>query len=157
MNVVEKAKQYALEMHGEQKYGEKPYFCHLESVVNILLNFGITDEILIASAWLHDVVEDTPAIDFEQNFPNEIVELVKSVTSESGINRKERNLKTYPKIRAIDKAVLLKLADRLANVRESVYTNDSKLKMYKKEYPDFRKALKFEENCLWDELDYLLG
>ena len=64
MNIVERAKEFAIKAHGKQKYGKLPYEYHLQQVVNKLMlwkdydSFDVTDECL-AAAWLHDVLEDT--------------------------------------------------------------------------------------------------
>ena len=76
------------------------------------------------------------------------------MTSEEGVNRKVRNALTYPKIRAGGPdAVRLKLADRLANVRNG----EGSAKIYAKEYGDFRHALRDERDTLntlmWAALD----
>lgn len=118
-----------------------------------------------AAAWLHDVVEDTETTIEEVRtlFGDETADLVWAVTSEPGRNRKERNAATYPKIvRAGEKAVALKLCDRICNVEECWRVQDSKLYMYHKEYRDFRAALRREGSDprimkLWDRLDKLLA
>jgi len=61
--LIQKASDYAIEKHGNQKYGgEIAYHKHLEEVYKVLLRFGFTEEkdldILIAS-FLHDIIEDT--------------------------------------------------------------------------------------------------
>jgi (p)ppGpp synthase/HD superfamily hydrolase len=118
-----------------------------------------------AAGGLHDIVEDTPItlMDLKVEFHcygadcDLLLKLVDNVTTESGKNRKERNLKTYPKIKSHPKSLVLKLADRLANVRNCIRTGSDLLSMYKKEYPGFREALYSEPHPMWAELDKLLS
>jgi guanosine-3',5'-bis(diphosphate) 3'-pyrophosphohydrolase len=145
--------------HQNQKYGNEPYTKHLRDVVDVLKRFGITNSDVLAAAWLHDAVEDTPLTieTVKEEFGDDVASLVYAVTTEPGKNRKERNAKTYPKIAAQPEAIYLKLADRIANVEASLGNNKEKLKMYQKEFPDFLKALQQpgiadEMWCLLEEL-----
>lgn len=143
------AKIFATQRHVDerhQKYQNLPYTHHLQAVVNVLQTFGICDEIMIVSAWLHDVIEDcdVKSKEIEESFGPEIAQLVNAITNEKGENRKIRAALTYPKIRnAGSRAVMLKLADRIANTE----SGGSLLSMYKKEYSDFRWSLYSAEDC----------
>ena len=161
MELVEKARTFAITAHGDQKYGTEPYSVHLDAVENVLIEFNHIVGVLRAAAWLHDVVEDTDVsqAEIEIEFPGYVALIVEAVTSEPGRNRTERNIKTYPKIAAMPEAIIVKLADRIANVREAIATQSELLKMYRKEYPAFRNALKSENEdvqIMWRYLDVLL-
>jgi (p)ppGpp synthase/HD superfamily hydrolase len=157
--LIEKALKFAIRAHGDQKYGEYPYAYHLQSVANQLGDWGYTSEEYQCSAILHDTIEDTGTTKEElaKEFTPEIAEIVYAVSDEPGKNRAERHEKTYPKIASNQKALVVKLADRVSNVKASL--NDAgKFKMYKKEYDGFKKALYSETNKkMWDELDRLMG
>jgi guanosine-3',5'-bis(diphosphate) 3'-pyrophosphohydrolase len=162
MGLVEKAKQFATEAHGTQKYGKQPYSYHLQTVANVLGEFGYHDESLQSAAWLHDVLEDT-RLAYEDliraGFPVIVATYVQCVTAEGGPSRKERNRLTYNKIRKSLEATVLKLADRIANVRECVTNKDPRLRMYRSEYAEFRTALMTGDQGarkMWRELDELL-
>ena len=78
-----------------------------------------------------------------------------------GRNRKERKAKTYPKINSSKDAVIIKLADRIANMRNSNKTDSPQKEMYQDEYIEFRRALADHHNHLdmqdmWICLDDLL-
>jgi len=158
--LIDKAREFAIKAHGNQTYGTgEPYIVHLEAVANVLFEFGFDDVDLVASALLHDTIEDTTVnySDIKNEFNGVIAELVYAVSDELGRNRKERHDKTYPKIAQSPRAIILKLADRIANVRASVISGD-KLDMYKKEYADFRLGLYNGDNlAMWDEIDKLLS
>lgn len=161
MTRKERAKSFALRAHGDQKYGEFPYSYHLERVVSVLVRFGKDTEELVCAAWMHDVVEDTEFSreDVAERFGEDVANLVFCVTYEDGKNRVERAEKTYPKMSACRDAVVLKLADRIANVEEGIRSGSSLVKMYRKEYADFRNALYESGHAeeMWSHLDSLLA
>ena len=147
MNQHELAKAFASMMHLGQRYGTDPYDFHLEQVEKVLESFGFHDEQLLAAAWLHDVIEDTPATYgmVRHGFDERIAEIVYAVTDEYGRNRKERHAKTYPKIKANKDALIIKLADRIANVESARDSGSSLFAMYAKEWREFHDIL-FDPN-----------
>ena len=152
------ARDFAIRAHGDQKYGSEPYVAHLDAVVAVLNEFGYSGDEYVCSGYLHDCIEDTYILreDISKNFNDEIADIVFAVTDEEGKNRHERHVKTYPKIAANAKATIVKLADRIANVRHSIDTNN-KVDMYKKEHAGFKQALYKQENeQFWRVLDFLL-
>lgn len=165
MTLVERARSMSAAAHEGQRYGQKPYTYHLEQVASVLRSYGLgQDEELIAAGYLHDSVEDTPlslqVIRLELG--EGVARLVDAVTDPPGRNRKERKAKAYPRIRAVPKAIMLKLADRIANTTEcNVTGNALLLSMYQSEHPGMRAAL-FDpegsaiEHRMWAELDGLL-
>ena len=158
------AQMVAAFLHAAQKYDDQDYIFHIENVVNVLERFGIIDRDLVIAAYLHDTVEDTQASFklIEKYFGEEVMHLVNAVTNEQGVNRKERNLKTYQKLSKNPKAILVKLADRIANVEQAIEKkNESFIKMYRKEFPAFKYAL-YEVSDpraykMWEHLEKLLG
>jgi guanosine-3',5'-bis(diphosphate) 3'-pyrophosphohydrolase len=160
--VMARAEDFALKAHAGQTYGNYTYDFHLRSVVSVLRSHGVTDTSLLASGWLHDVVEDTDfsVDDIEKSFGSKVAKLVYAVTDEPGKSRKERKAKTYSKIRGNKDATILKLADRCANLLYSLETdNKDMLSMYRKEHAEFSKQLKEgllisdTEQELWDRVD----
>ncbi len=161
MDPLSSAKTYALLHHVIRKgqlYGVLPYTHHLQDVERVLRRFNEDGIEMLTAAWLHDIVEDTDVKlrDIEENFGEDVAMLVGAVTSEEGSSRKVRNALTYPKIRAAGSmAVRLKLADRIANVSSA----GGSMKMYAREYPDFRHGLLDPGNQddpnirMWQHLD----
>jgi len=155
MDPLRHVKFFAAVKHAGQTYGSGlPYTHHLAAVEQVLRRFGVVDENILTASWLHDVVEDTPTKlkEVEEMFGPEVARLVHAVTNEDGPNRKTRHALTYPKIReAGDKAIQLKLADRIANVE----SGGNLVGMYRKEFEDFKRALyttgQAEDmwQCLW--------
>lgn len=154
--LLDKAREYAKHYHKNQYYGYLHYICHLDQVYETLIEHKYIEEKYQVAAYLHDILEDTDCKYslLKMEFGEEIAEIVYAVTDEMGRNRKERKEKTYLKIKQNKDAIIVKLADRLANVKYSIETkNISKFVMYQKEYKNFKKALKIENNSLWDYLE----
>ena len=55
-DTVIKARDFANQHHGEQRYGDRPYAYHLDAVVTLLEPYGESAQVI---GYLHDVVEDT--------------------------------------------------------------------------------------------------
>ncbi|WP_405493760.1 HD domain-containing protein [Nocardia sp. NBC_00511] len=155
------ARRFAEAAHGNQKYGDGPYSDHLSAVRAVLGDFGFGGEFGVA-AWLHDVLEDTAVsrAELESTFGAGVTELVWAVTG-VGDTREERNADIYRKIAAHPAAVVVKLADRIANVEASAGTRY--LAMYQREYPEFRSRLGTfladdpSISRMWSRLDRAIG
>jgi (p)ppGpp synthase/HD superfamily hydrolase len=155
------ARGFAIDAHGDQKYGDHPYSYHLEQVASLCAPFGLMAETL---AWLHDVAEDTdvPLEAIRAQFGDRVAEGVALLTDEPGVNRRERKARTNAKLAQATHAtaLIVKAADRLANLRMSAQGSDgSKLGMYRREHAAFREAVYRPALCdaFWDEMDQILG
>ncbi|MGR6532334.1 RelA/SpoT family protein [Brevundimonas sp. RM1] len=124
--LLNRAYVYAMKMHGSQlRASGDPYFAHPIQVAGILTDYRL-DTATIVTALLHDVVEDTSATreDIAEMFGEEVAVLVEGVTKLSRLElqaehtRQAENLRKF--ILAISRDVrvlLVKLADRLHNMR----------------------------------------
>jgi (p)ppGpp synthase/HD superfamily hydrolase len=160
MNVADKAKEFAIAKHGTQKYGDRPYSYHLAQVSQVLSEFGyLGDEAIAAAGWLHDTLEDTETTYTElvSEFGQEISDIVFAVTSEPGENRADRFRKTALKIQPNKKALIVKLADRIANTEASLQSNPKLYKMYLKEFSLFKQLLYNPQDIelipMWNRLE----
>lgn len=164
----EEAKRMACDAHQGQYYGDLPYYSHLREVVKTLVDFGATlgdskTAPILVAAWLHDSLEDT-SLTFkliEERLGADVAQIVWRVTDEPGQNRKHRKAATYLKTRQDERAIILKLADRIVNVRASQHNNPKLFQMYAKEQIDFSRALRPWSNSqmalrLWKNLDQYL-
>ena len=157
--MINRAKTIALAAHGTQTYGAFPYVVHLAAVEEVVSRFGFGhDDEIRAAAWLHDILEDTVFVKetLEMEFGERVANMVWAVTDGEGANRKERKAAVYPKIRANGHALVIKLADRIANVEAG-----GKVEMYRKEQPTFKGELYFDNQspelqAMWDHLDRIL-
>lgn len=168
--VREALKDWATRLHAHQTWvNSRPYSDHLEAVEQVLLRYGYSDpenplhQVLRLAAWAHDLIEDAGVdrITLRVLQGPDVEALVWAVSDERGGTRAERHLSTYRKIRETPWAVLLKLADRTANVEASIEFGPAKmLELYRKEHPDFRAALYVAgqaEEPMWAHLDQLLA
>lgn len=146
-DLVQAAKDFALQRHGDQKYGEKPYSIHLQAVYDTLVALDIPSEVHLAAAWLHDVLEDTHTTrkELEDKFGAEVTDLVWAVTGNNAMHRQESTKLTIQKIKMRPRAGLLKLADRYCNVKASLEGKQIKyLAMYVKEHKQYMEVF---PNC----------
>lgn len=135
VELIIKAYNFAENAHQGQyrKSGEK-YFIHPVEVAKILIELRM-DSSTIAAALLHDVIEDT-AYGYEKvqkEFGQEIVELVDGVTKLTRLSfnskeeRQAENLRKMVLAMAKDiRVILIKLADRLHNMRTLKYHKEAK-------------------------------
>lgn len=155
--LVSRAEQFVRLIHRNQMYGNKPYIYHLEQVYLTLKNLEqIQDEVLLASAWLHDSIEDTETTyeTLKIQFGKSVADIVLAVTNEKASNRIESLKRTAYKLRNNEKALLLKLVDRVVNTEESLDNNPQLYKMYKKEFSLFRELL-YDESSITYTIIYL--
>lgn len=132
---IKKAYEFAENAHkGQKRISGEEYIIHPCAVVEILADFGFDSSTVIA-AFLHDVLEDTPVTDDElkTEFGEEIFELVEGVTKLEKIqfiNKEEAQAENFRKIfmaMAKDlRVIIIKLADRLHNMRSLEYMSPEK-------------------------------
>lgn len=137
LGLITKAYQYASKAHENQKrISGDPYISHPVEVALILADIEM-DAASVCAALLHDVVEDTIVTyqDVVKEFGEEIALLVEGVTKLSRINFKTKqdaqaeNLRKMFIAMAKDiRVILIKLADRLHNMRTLDYQSESKQK-----------------------------
>ncbi|MBC2776811.1 RelA/SpoT family protein [Parasphingopyxis marina] len=124
--LINRAYVFSVNAHGTQKRASgDPYFSHPIEVAGILTDLRLDDE-TIATAILHDTIEDTVATqeEIEKLFGERVARLVDGVTklstieAQSDTERAAENLRKFLLAMSGDIRVLLvKLADRLHNMR----------------------------------------
>jgi len=139
-NALTKAYNFALEAHKNQKRDEGiPYVSHPIAVASILTELKL-DSATITTGLLHDTIEDTKATyqSVEKEFGKEIADLVDGVTKISALedraveNSKAENFRKLILATSKDIRVLLvKLADRLHNMRTITSVKDPNKKIRK--------------------------
>ncbi len=130
VDLIKKAYEFASKYHkGQCRKSGEPYMIHPLNVAYILAGLELDDETLCA-ALLHDVVEDTPVTheDLVREFGETIAEMVAGVTKLGTLRyttREEQQVENYRKMfLAMGKdirVILIKLADRLHNMRTLKY------------------------------------
>ncbi len=136
------AYSYAELMHrGQKRASGEPYFTHPCAVAEILIDLGL-DYPTVAAAFLHDVIEDTPATDedIKIRFGKEVMTLVEGVTKLDKINyhsHEEEDAENFRKIfvaMANDvRVIIIKLADRLHNMRSLNFLSNERQQRIAKE------------------------
>ena len=146
VSMIEKAYKLAVKAHGDQrrKSGE-PYIIHPLWVAIILANLELDKETIVAGI-LHDVVEDTVMTDEEirKEFGDEVALLVDGVTklgrlsySSDKLEVQAENLRKMFLAMAKDiRVIIIKLADRLHNMRTLQFMTPAKQKEKAKETMD---------------------
>lgn len=148
--VIIKAYNLASEAHkGQMRLSGEPYVIHPIEVASILVDIGM-DTNTIAAALLHDVVEDSDFTyeDIEREFGTEVAELVEGVTKLGKIEFKSKEEEQADNVRKMVLAmakdirvVLIKLADRLHNMRTLRFKSPEKQKEKAKEVFDIYAPL----------------
>ncbi len=164
---LSKAYDFALKAHEKQKRDEgSPYIIHPIAVANILTELKL-DSATIATGLLHDTIEDTHATykTIEEEFGKEVADLVDGVTKISEFenqaisNSKAENFRKLILATSKDIRVLLvKLADRLHNMRTLHFVNDKEKQIRKaKETMEIYSPLadRMGMNRIRDELEDL--
>ena len=135
MELIERAYNLANKLHADQKrLSGEPYIIHPLSVAAILVDLGMDSE-SIAAGLLHDVVEDTPVTleQIEKMFGHDIANLIDGVTKIGRIPYSTREEQQAENIRKMliamaddIRVIIIKLADRLHNMRTMEYQSPQK-------------------------------
>ncbi len=141
-DLVERAYKLAEEAHnGQLRKSGQPYIIHPLSVAIILAQMGM-DAASIAASLLHDVVEDTDISkdDIVKSFGNEIAELVDGVTKLGKVSLSNKEEQQAENIRKMliamsqdIRVIIIKLADRLHNMRTLQFMREQKRRDIAKE------------------------
>ena len=128
--LLNRAYVYAMKAHGEQKRDSgDPYFSHPLQVAAILTDLKL-DDATIAAALLHDTIEDTDATraEIDRLFGHDIGRLVEGLTKLNKLELVSKEAKQAENLRKLLLAIaddvrvlLIKLADRLHNMRTLAY------------------------------------
>ena len=135
IDLIKKAYYIAYQAHdGQKRKSGEDYIIHHVEVAIILANYGMDTETIVAGL-LHDVVEDTDVTieEIRKNFNNEVAKLVNGVTKISKIacvtkeDKKTENIRKMIVAMAEDiRVIIIKLADRLHNIRTIEYLREQK-------------------------------
>lgn len=148
-NLEPRARLFAIHWHQSidqvRKYTGEPYWHHPEAVAALVKTVPHTEE-MIAAAWLHDVVEDTPctlaqvAAEFGEPVGTLVEWLTDSAKPTDGNRATRKAIECMRLARAPVAAKTVKLADLIDNSR-SIITRD----------PDFARVYLYEKRLLLDD------
>src|SRR5436309_10288474 len=126
LEIIRKAYEFSLKHHaGQTRASGEPYLIHPLEVAMVLTDLKL-DSTAIAAGLLHDAIEDTPVTnnDIRREFGDQVAHIVEGVTKIDKIefaSKEERQAENVRKmvLAMVDdiRVVLIKLADRLHNMR----------------------------------------
>ncbi len=132
---IERAFEFAYRAHsGQRRKSGEPYIIHPVAVADILIGFGM-DAQSVEAALLHDTVEDTPVTgeDIKKNFGASVALLVDGVTKLGKVplaskeEQQAENLRKLLLAMCEDiRVIIIKLADRLHNMRTLKFVPEQK-------------------------------
>ncbi len=158
LGVIERAYIYSARVHeGQVRLSGEPYLTHPLEVAGILTDMKL-DVISVVAGFLHDVIEDTHAVpeDIEKLFGPEVRHIVSGVTKLSSLSfhssraRQAESLRKMFLAMADDiRVILIKLADRLHNMRTLQFHKVSKRKAIAKETLDIYAPIAARLGIYW--------
>lgn len=161
-----KAAHWAEKRHRKQfRASGEPYFIHPLQVAEILVDLQLDSQSIIASL-LHDILEDTDITrqQMRKDFGKEVESLVNGVTKISILRAKNKTVQEAETIRKMlfamvkdIRVIIIKLADKIHNMRTLEYLPESKRKNIAKECLDIYAPLAGRLGISWakDELQDL--
>ncbi|TVR04835.1 MAG: bifunctional (p)ppGpp synthetase/guanosine-3',5'-bis(diphosphate) 3'-pyrophosphohydrolase, partial [Spirochaetaceae bacterium] len=150
---------------GQFRDSGDPYFIHPLQVADILVDLRL-DSACVTAGLLHDVLEDTPQsrADLRKEFGREVEQLVFGVTKISVVKAKNKNMQEAETIRKMlfamvkdIRVILIKLADKLHNMRTLEFKNEARRRQIAQECLDIYAPLAGRLGISWikDELEDL--
>ncbi len=164
--IILDAAKWAIELHKDQlRASGEPYFIHPLQVAEILVDARIDFQSVVA-ALLHDVLEDTEASrqELRNRFGRDVESLVNGVTKISILRAKNKSIQEAETIRKMlfamikdIRVILIKLADKLHNMRTLEYLPEAKRRSIAAECLDIYAPLAGRLGIGWvkDELEDL--
>jgi guanosine-3',5'-bis(diphosphate) 3'-pyrophosphohydrolase len=157
-DIIDRAFLFAYEKHKTQKRASnESYIIHPINTAKIVTRL-LLDENTIAAALLHDVLEDTQTKEeeIESNFGPDVLNLVKALTKIESLHYKSAEQKQADNFRKLLvgiandlRVILIKLADRLHNMRTIVYLNEEKRMRIAKETLDIYAPIAHRLGIYW--------
>ena len=159
LDIIDRAYIYSARVHdGQVRLSGEPYLSHPLEVAGILADMKL-DVISVASGLLHDVIEDTHATPEEINdmFGDEITHIVSGVTKLSALpfssNSQARQAESIRKMilaMADDiRVILIKLADRIHNMRTLEFHSEEKRRKIAQETIDIYAPIAARLGIYW--------
>ncbi|MEE8440604.1 MAG: HD domain-containing protein, partial [Spirochaetia bacterium] len=163
---IERAAQKSKMLHdGQLRESGEPYLVHPLQVAEILIGLRL-DGVAIVSALLHDVLEDTRMSpqELRKEFGKDVEQLVNGVTKIAAVKAQNKSVQTTETIRKMlfamvkdIRVILIKLADKLHNMRTLEYKKEQRRRAIAQETLDIYAPLASRLGIAWlkDELQDL--
>ncbi len=158
IDIIDRAYIYSARVHdGQVRLSGEPYLSHPLEVAGILADMKL-DPVSIAAGLLHDVIEDTHSTpeEIKEIFGQEVVHIVSGVTKISILSFDSSQARQAESIRKMILAmaddirvILIKLADRLHNMRTLQFHKESKRKQIARETLDIYAPIASRLGIYW--------
>ncbi|MEA3435197.1 MAG: bifunctional (p)ppGpp synthetase/guanosine-3',5'-bis(diphosphate) 3'-pyrophosphohydrolase [Thermodesulfobacteriota bacterium] len=159
LDIIDRAYIYSARVHdGQVRLSGEPYLSHPLEVASILADMNL-DAVSVAAGFLHDVIEDTSATeeDIKEMFGQDVLNIVSGVTKLSKLPFRSSQARQAESIRKMILAmandirvVLIKLADRLHNMRTlQFHKNEQKKKKIAQETLDIYSPIADRLGIYW--------
>jgi len=158
IDIIDRAYIYSARVHdGQMRLSGEPYLSHPLEVAGILADMKL-DPVSIAAGLLHDVIEDTHSTPkkIKEMFGTEVVHIVSGVTKISVLSFDNSQARQAESIRKMILAmaddirvILIKLADRLHNMRTLQFQKESKKKRIAQETFDIYTPIAARLGIYW--------
>jgi len=158
LDMIERAYVFSARVHaGQVRLSGEPYLSHPLEVAGILTNMNL-DDVSIAAGLLHDVIEDTHADEkqIEEMFGPAVCQIVSGVTKLSTLPfdstqaRQAENIRKMLLAMADDiRVILIKLADRVHNMRTIQFHKDHKRRRIAQETLDIYAPIASRLGIYW--------
>jgi GTP diphosphokinase / guanosine-3',5'-bis(diphosphate) 3'-diphosphatase len=158
LDLIDRAYIYSARVHdGQVRLSGEPYLSHPLEVAGILADMNL-DPISVTAGLLHDVIEDTHSTEAEigEMFGPEVLHIVSGVTKLSTIKFNDSQTRQAESIRKMllamaddIRVVLIKLADRVHNMRTLEFHKDEKKRSIARETLDIYAPIAARLGIYW--------
>jgi len=158
LGLIDRAYVYSAKVHeGQVRLSGEPYLSHPLEVAGVLADMKL-DLVSVAAGLLHDVIEDTHATaeDIEEMFGPEVLHIVSGVTNlsvltfDSSLERQAESIRKMLLAMADDiRVILIKLADRLHNMRTLGFHSEDKRRKIAQETHDIYAPIAGRLGIYW--------
>lgn len=158
VDIIDRAYVYSARVHqGQMRLSGEPYLSHPLEVAGIIADMRL-DAVSVAAGLLHDVVEDTHATEEEIRdiFGEQVAHIVSGVTKISGLSFENAQVRQAESIRKMILAmandirvILIKLADRMHNMRTLEFHREEKRRSIARQTLDIYAPLAARLGIYW--------
>ena len=158
VDIIDRAYIFSARVHdGQVRLSGEPYLSHPLEVAGILADMKL-DSVSVAAGLLHDVIEDTHATpeEIEDIFGKNVLHIVSGVTKLSKLNYSSAQDRQAASIRKMllamaddIRVILIKLADRLHNMKTLQFHKESKRRMIARETLDIYAPIAARLGIYW--------
>lgn len=155
-NLLNKAMRVGVEAHAAQTRDDgSQYIAHLFNVVLKLIEHGVTENYVLAAAFLHDIIEDTywSYSEVMSSFGGPVADIVRYCSVDTRKTKKDREKEILDECATMSReAAFVKLADMIDNLSDMESWIDTRKSKYIESKRDILAALKAGPMSRWHSL-----